>query len=453
MRNVLAVVFLVLIYSGLHTQLAVVSGGHMVIPFALCAAGAIGVMTLFPGRFSLAVLRWFVLLVGLLVVMAIITSMRAGNLTQRLVSAGDLVYSLMLGYCVFVAISALGIRWCSRIFLAAALLLILGSVLEVYGGLRPVSDAFRNATQEWHSEYSGVYGGVNGDIRDQMLYGSIRPKFFALEPSILGISAGTAILYWFMSSGKFSSRRILGAAFLATAAFLIIRSPTIVLCFLMACEFYVADLYKGSRSSRANRTLMSIVILVAIALLPFVSTVFAQYTHGGSFLSREVIPAVMAAAVLRTYPLFGTGLGGYEQWGQFAFSAINSKWGIVGYRQLLSTLIAGGPYAARFLVSNGLWEFWIECGILGGAAVLFCLMRILRGLRVPDPLFVICISAVGFTAIGGVSSPVEWIPLLSLAALYKKHRSPHDDCIDDWESSGLAKDDRARVYEGQILTS
>ena len=452
MRNPLAVVFLVLIYCGLHTQLAVVSGGHMVIPFALCAAGGIGVMALFPGRFSLAILRWFVLLMGLLIVMAIVTAMRAGNLTQRLVSAGDLVYSLMLGYCVFVAISVLGIRWCSRMFLAASLLLILGPLLEVHGGLRPVSDAFRNATQEWHSEYSGVYGGVNGDIRDEMLYGSIRPKFFALEPSILGISAGTAILYWFMSSGKLTSRRIMGAAFLAMAAFLIIRSPTIVLCFLMACEFYVAELFKGG-SSRASRTLMGIVVLVAIALLPFISTVFAQYTRGGSFLSREIIPAVMAVAVLRIYPLFGTGLGGYEQWGQFAFSAINSKWGIVGYRQLLSTLIAGGPYAARFLVSNGLWEFWIECGILGGAAVLFCLMRILRGLRVPDPLFVICISAIGFTAIGGVSSPVEWIPLFSLAALYKKHCSPHDCCIGDWESTDLAKDDRTEFYEGQILRS
>lgn len=222
-------------------------------------------------------------------------------------------------------------------------------------------------------------------------------------------------------------------------AFLLIRSPTIFLCLFMVCEFFVAD-WLWSGSSGVRRAMFGACMLIGLTALPFVTTFLVHYTHGGSFLSREIIPGIMTAAVLRSYPFWGTGLGGYQEWGQFAFSAINSKWGSAAYGLLFRTLVTGGPYGARFMVSNGFWEFWMDCGLAGGMIVLFSLLRILRGLLVPDRLFVLCVAAVAFTAIGGVSSAAEWIPLFSVAALYREHCTGRKAYVGGLQAQGSVTD-------------
>src|SRR5262249_29587708 len=71
--------------------------------------------------------------------------------------------------------------------------LIVGSLLENYTGLRAISDQFRRAA--YPSAY--IY---DADLRDQIIYGRIRPKLFTSEPSYVTFGFTLFAFAWYMFS-------------------------------------------------------------------------------------------------------------------------------------------------------------------------------------------------------------------------------------------------------------
>ena len=63
----------------------------------------------------------------------------------------------------------------ARLFLGFVLVILIGCLLETYGGFRPISDAVRKIIYS-----KGVY---ENDLRDILFYNRVRPKFFASEPA------------------------------------------------------------------------------------------------------------------------------------------------------------------------------------------------------------------------------------------------------------------------------
>lgn len=402
-----------LIFFGLHTEIALTNGNQLLVPFVITFVGAVCILFLNIKRIKFPIVGLFGVLSLILTIFAIITSQGDGNLPQHIVSTGQLLYSLIIAYGSFLGIQVIGMRRASRFFLFSAIVLIVGSLLELYGGLRPISDAFRHAVNSWQP--TSIY---NGDLRDIQNYGGIRPKFFAREPAILGSMIGYAILFWFLSARRYSAFRFLGATALTVPAFLLVRSPEIIICFFLAFLFFLLEIGRAA-TSRARVIWLSVSVLVAMLIAPGLVASNTNYGQSGSFFYREIAPPLVTAAVLRSQPFFGTGIGGWGQVLTYGETVFNKAPGSV-YRNLQHVEMTD-PDAAKDLLHSAAWEFWSDLGVLGGILVLWVLARALRELKVPCRFFILSGGALIFTMSGALNNPREWVCLFTFACLYQMH--------------------------------
>ena len=104
----------------------------------------------------------------------------------------QLTYSLAIGYALFLTVKRAERRQIARLFLAFALLILVGCLLETYGGLRPISDAVRAKLYQ-----KGYY---ENDLRDLLFYNRVRPKFFASEPASVTFCYTLFSFIWLVSS-------------------------------------------------------------------------------------------------------------------------------------------------------------------------------------------------------------------------------------------------------------
>lgn len=429
MRSPLTAIFLAIFFFGVHTQLSLTSGGQLIIPYVVTALAATCIVIVNLDSLSWPVIKKGVTLGGLLLGMIWISAIGAGGLGQRFITSADLLYSLGLAYAGFIGISALGLPNARRLFLISSLALVIGSYLEVYGILRPVSETFREVTAPFHSQYGGEYEGEFADARDDVLYGHIRPKLFAVEPSVLGISAGTAILCWFLSCSDLSWKRLAAALFFWGNAFNAIRSPTILICSTAGIMIFLSELNSRRAIPFRRLIVLGLCTLIGIIAGPLLVNMVSSYGQSGSFFQRQILPLPMTLVVLRSRPFFGTGLGGYGVGTQYAIDTLteSNRFAVYGAEILREYMMAG--LDPRIAIANAFWEFWIELGLLGGILVLYSLSRIFEALKVPNRFFVFIIGGLLATNIGGVSAPTPWVFLFAIASLYRLHIFARDESL------------------------
>ena len=97
-------------------------------------------------------------------------------LSKRFTGLVQLTYSLVIGYAMFLTLVHGERRRIANILLGFCVFIIVGCLLEAYAGLRPISDAVRERLYDTSIIY-------DADLRDQLLYGRVRPKLFTSEPS------------------------------------------------------------------------------------------------------------------------------------------------------------------------------------------------------------------------------------------------------------------------------
>lgn len=78
------------------------------------------------------------------------------------------------------------------LFLAWSLVILVGCLLEAYGGLRPISDAVRKMLYS-----KSLY---ENDLRDVLFYNRVRPKFFASEPASVALCYTLFAFLWLVAS-------------------------------------------------------------------------------------------------------------------------------------------------------------------------------------------------------------------------------------------------------------
>jgi hypothetical protein len=414
MKQLSMLFYLMLIFLGIHTGIAIAPGGRLLVPFALSGIGAVGILMSGIGWLSRKTLQLSFLLIGCLAVMAFFTSLSDNALPQHLISSFLFLYSIVVAAATFWGLSMVRLTRLRMFFLTAAVILIVGSALEVYGPLKPISDEFRSAANNWRSQDLYV-----SDSRDIFQYGGMRPKFFATEPSILGITIGYSILFFFLSSRKYNLLSLGAAAALTGIAFFIVRSPTIVICWLAAVMFYVAELGARQTVPFARVLCLSILALSGILYVPGIVASSTNYGRTGSYFVRELGPVLVAGEVVRTHPLFGVGFGGATG---MVSSIINAYSGpSAGQHGDVLQQALTDPLVARKLITNQFWEYWADLGLLGGVLILVLLWRILGNFSVPNRLLVFSSGALIMTNAGGVPDPTIWVGIFSIAALYKSH--------------------------------
>ncbi len=401
----LDVALVCLFLIGLYTNYTIQISAKL--PFPSAPAGVAGLCLLWRRRGDVtgnAVIGFMAVM--FLYVASILCATSIEWLPRRLNGLVQLTYSLAIGYALFLTMIRANRRQAAALFLSVSLVILIGCLLENYGGLRGVSDAARKAI------YSrGVY---ENDLRDLAFYGRIRPKFFASEPSSVTFCYTLCAFLWLVLS-PWRSKFVLYLTLVCLGLFAM-PGPTLLLMVLLILPFMLfLDSRRGGRLSGVR--VIRVVIVAGFLVMAFVvgaNLLFAERLHeigngnDPSFFYRVQGPALTAAYVAQHYPLAGAGLTGEpfiepEVINLYVrSSSFSSGWEILS--------------PATELLINYFWLHWIYLGVLWGLLVTMALALWLRVLRVPSLAFVWIVWMILGQSSGAYVGPTCWAVFFLAAA-------------------------------------
>jgi hypothetical protein len=279
------------------------------VPFPSAPSGIAGMILLWRRREQIAPAG----LGGLLAVLAsfLFSMLFATNiafLPRRTNGLIQLTYSIVIGYALYLTVIQAGRRQIAGLFLGFAIVILVGCLLEDYAGLRPISDAVRNAIYR-----SGIY---ENDLRDILYYNRVRPKFFASEPASVTFCYSLFVFVWMVVS-RWRWKLVLYVGLVGLGLFAM-PGPTLLLMLLLIVPYMMFLASRRSGRLDAGRLLLvaigSLFFLVAFVILAksLFPARLEEITSGNdpSFFYRVQGPALAAGDILTTYPLAGAGLSG-----------------------------------------------------------------------------------------------------------------------------------------------
>lgn len=400
---ILVALFLLGIYLGVEIRIT------QKIPLPVMPAGATGLILLWRRRDQIVPSHLAALLIVVLLYLgSIFSATDIQYLSKRFTGLVQLTYSLVLGYALFLTFIRARREQIAWLFLAFCLAILVGSLLEDYGGLRPISDAVRLKI------YS--YGIYDSDLRDQLLYGRIRPKLFTSEPSAVTFAYSLYTFAWLMISPW--RWKLLGYLALLGAGLVAMPGPTLLLMLVLVVPY---ELFLSGKSTAPSEgisptRLIKIAVLCAFMFVGFVyvgSSVYQARLHevtegsDASFFYRVIGPALVAHDVVKHYPAAGAGLTG---------EPFISKEVINVYMRSPSFSATWNFTDPRDVLTNYFWLHWIYLGLLWGAVTLVALTAWLKVLGAPSTLFCWMVWAIMGQASGAYVGPKTWTVLFLAAA-------------------------------------
>ncbi len=407
----LLVVLLLGIYTGYELRLT------PEIPIPATVAGAAGLILLWRRRNDIATAHVAGFMAVVLVYLgSILSAADYSFLAKRFTGLVQLVYSLFIAYALFLTILRARRDRLAGLFLGFCIAILVGCALEVYTPLRAVSDAVRNQIYSF-----GVYAS---DLRDEMLYGKIRPKLFTSEPSAVTFAYTLFAFGWLVASRwRWKLVAYLG---LLAGGLMTMPGPTLLLLLPLLGIYYLGPLGpdQNPRDDRVGRWvkagLLGCAGAIAFALLA--TSVYgerlSQVTSGSdpSFFYRVIGPALTAFDTIARHPWAGAGLTGEN------FIA----------NDMLNVFVRSPHFSAawRFdraaeVLTNYFWLHWIYLGLVWGIVAVVAMTLWLRVLGPGDVAFAWLAWAILGQASGAYVGPKTWVVLfLSLALAVKARRHP-----------------------------
>ncbi len=392
---VLLSVFLIGIYLGVEIRIT------PTVPLPAAPAGIAGLILLWRRRNAIQPLH-LAGLSGVIVIYmaATLSASDAGFLGKRFTGLVQLIYSLVIGYALFLTVVEAGRRQLAGLFFGFCIIILVGCLLETYAGLRPVSDAVRVMLYD--------YGVYESDLRDQLLYGRIRPKLFTSEPSAVTFGYTFFSFSWFMISQRRS--KLLIFLLLLAAGLAAMPGPTLLLALPLVVPCYL--FVDPNTRNRAGILLLAVLLLLVAVILGM--TVYAERLsdilagEDPSFFYRVIGPALVGLKVLKTYPWAGAGLTGEP----FIADLV------------MTVFVKSSQYSAAWRIdkissalTNYFWLHWIYLGAIWGGIAIVGLSVWLRLLGVPSFLFCWAVWAVLGQASGAYVGPKTWTVFLLAAGL------------------------------------
>ncbi|MBN9541281.1 MAG: hypothetical protein IKE60_21050 [Reyranella sp.] len=392
----LIVIFLAGLYLGVALQIT------EKIPLTCAPSGAAGLIMLWRRRDDMQPKH----IAGLLGVLAlslawIFLATDLNYLSKRFTGLVQFTYSLVIGYGFFLTIIRAGRRQFANILLGFCLFIIIGCLLENYGGLRAVSDKVREKIYD-----AGIV--YDADLRDQLLYGRIRPKLFTSEPSAVTFAYTYYCSVWLLvSPWRWKLPVYCG---LVGLAMVVLPGPTLVLMLLLAIPYLV--LLSGSQRRRSPVRMAGMIALSVILLgvtIVVGQTLFAnrlaELARGedASFFYRFTGPMLVAFDIFRHYPLAGSGLTGET----FITDNVMNV-----YMNSPSFQAAWKIPRIGDVLTNYFWLHWIYLGLIGGVVIIAAISVWLRLLGVPSVLYCWAVWVILGQASGSYVGPKTWAVLL-----------------------------------------
>jgi hypothetical protein len=399
---VLVVVFLLGLYLGVSLPIS------EKVPLTCAPSGFAGLVMLWRRRDQLQARQ----LAGLLgVVCVYLASILAASdydfLGKRFTGLLQLTYSLVIGYAMFLTLVQGRRQQFAAILLGFCLFIIVGCLLETYGGLRPLSDAVRERIYASGNVY-------DADLRDQLLYGRIRPKLFTSEPSAVTFAYTHFSSVWLVvSTWRWKFLAYIG---LVGMALVVLPGPTLVLMLLLTVPYLV--FLSGSRpGGRPSTTRLVGSVAISLLLVGFAIVLgrvfFAERLNDlasgkdASFFYRFTGPMLVAFDMLRDHPWAGAGLTGEPSIADRVIDifmnspSFQSAWQITKVADTLT---------------NYFWLHWIYLGLVWGVICVIAVSIWLGMLGTPNVFYCWSVWIILGQASGSYVGPKTWAVLLIGAA-------------------------------------
>ena len=396
----LVVLFLLGLYLGLALQIT------EKVPLTCAPSGFAGLWMLWRRRNEIRQSHLTGLLLVLLAYLgSILTADDINFLGKRTTGLLQLTYSLVVAYGMFLTLVRADRAQIAAILLSFCLFIIVGCALETWGGLRGISDAVR----------AKLYNGAvvyDADLRDEILYGRIRPKLFTSEPSAVTFAYTHFAAVWLaLCPWRYKYAVYTG---LLGLAIIVLPGPTLMLMLLLATPYWMF-LAGGARRTSPTRLAGAIAVSGLVVLVAYVGgqVLFAARLHDlqsgkdASFFYRFTGPMLVAIDMFKHHPWAGSGLTGEPYIADrvldlFMNSAsFQSAWRI--------------PKVADVL-TNYFWLHWIYLGAVWGVVVLVALTAWLRLLGAASIVYCWAVWTVLGQASGSYVGPKTWAVFLIAAA-------------------------------------
>jgi hypothetical protein len=396
----LVILFLIGLYTGVALQIS------RNVPLPCAPSGLAGLWMLWRRRNEMRQSHLAGLLLVLLVFVGSILSAEDVNfLGKRTTGLLQLTYSLVIGYGMFLTLVRADRRQVAAILLSFCLAIIVGCALETWTSLRDISDYVR--AKLYNADY--VY---DADLRDQILYGKIRPKLFTSEPSAVTFAYTHYCAVW-LALSPWRFKYVVYAGLLGLAI-VVLPGPTLMLMLLLAIP-YLTFLAGGSRRTAPSRMIGAAILSGLIVLVAYVAgeILFAERLHelqagkDGSFFFRFTGPMLVALDMLKHHPWAGSGLTGEPYIAERVLSvymnssAFQSAWQITKVSDTLT---------------NFFWLHWIYLGAVWGVIVIVALSAYLRMLGAASILYCWAVWTILGQASGSYVGPKTWAVFLIGAA-------------------------------------
>jgi hypothetical protein len=399
--------------------------------FFLAFLASLGLFVVNYARIGVRTFIWFFIALILMMIVGLLAAASTnGDAGDSIRATFNFIYDIFTGVGVFFGLIRMGGQRIKRAFLTVLVVVLLGSALEVAGPLKPVSDNVRSIFIRTNK--------YDLDQRDTENYGGIRPKFFASEPSYLGVSIAISFYLWFSSLARPRGKHYLQAALLLALGLYLVRSPVIVFgVFAWALTVCVTRRRRGGWKDSFYRFVPPAYAVFATLAPPvLLGLVLASWIPGymqtGSFFARMIAPFYIAQNVLTSNPLFGIGLGNDDALNTAAFGAYSAT----------GKLAETGVQDWTTLGSTSCSATWITLTSFGicGMVILALLIRaLLKTLKVPVSFAAVSLVAC-FTfwlTFGRVNSPVAWATFFAVAAMCKLRLDERTARTKDLVSHGL----------------
>lgn len=406
----LVVLFLLGIYLNIALRLS------QSVPVPSILAGAAGLLLLLKhssrinDRLILAFLAVFVI-----TLLSILTAPDYAYFGERLKGFIQFGYSLIIACGFFFAVTLYRREQLAFVFLVFCVVILLGCTLEnTVTPFRELSDSFRALVFD-----TGIY---SADLRDQYLYGRIRPKLFTSEPSFVSFMFTLSAFAWYVLSLR-RGKTFLYLLLLA-GGYMAIRGPTLFLgvALIPVYQVFLTSRHGRGRADGSNILRVAVALflagLLAVMGLAVGSMLFEERIadifsgRDPSFFARIVAPFLVAKDIIIEHPLAGAGLTGWE----FIEDRVtriytSSTWLALDFRF----------DNAAHAITNYFWLHWIFFGLFWGVILIVALSMLLRQLGVSNILFAWAVWAVFGQAAGGYVDPRAWTVLFVAAALAVIH--------------------------------
>jgi hypothetical protein len=390
------------------------------VPFPSAPSGVAGLILLWRRRNQISPIALGGLVgVLLLYLISMLCATNVNYLPRRTNGLIQLTYSIVIGYAVFVTVTQASRQQIARLFLGFALVILVGCLLENYGGLRPISDEVRKVLY--------ARGFYENDLRDMLYYQRVRPKFFASEPASVTFCYSLFTFVWLVVS-RWRWKLVLYVILVGLGMFAM-PGPTLLLMLLLVLPYM---LFLASR--KAGRLDAARLLLVALAAVFFLGafvvlaqslfpTRLEEVTSGNdpSFFYRVRGPALVGIDILDSYPIAGAGITGEP--------FIESR--------VVDLYVRSPAYSATWqvvkpateLLINYFWLHWIYFGLVWGVILAAAVTAWLVALGVPSPAFCWMVWAILGQASGAYVGPTCWAVLFlaGAAAVLRERHEPRSE--------------------------